>query len=103
MTEANIEQLKQQHGELHELSHAGETVIVKAPNRATWKRFRAQVIDESKRVVALEELVRSCVVHPEKAELEVMLDRKPGLVETFGKALGELAGAGDGQAEKKAL
>lgn len=102
MTQTEIDKLKAEHGELHELSHAGETVIVKAPNRPTWKRFRAQAQDEGKRLIAMEELLRACVVHPERSSLEAMLDRKPGLVEAFGKVLAELAGAGT-DVEKKAL
>lgn len=102
MTEDEIKKLKAEHGDLTQLDHAGESVIVKSPNRATWKRFRAQAQDEGKRIIAMEELVRACVVHPDRAGLEAMLDRKPGLVETFGKELAELAGASD-KAEKKAL
>lgn len=102
MTETDIQKLKAEHGALHQLDHAGEAVIVKSPNRATWKRFRSQAQDEAKRLIAMEELVRACVVHPERGELEAMLDRKPGLVESFGKVLAELAGAGT-DVEKKAL
>jgi len=102
MTNDELDKLKAEHGSLTQLSHEDESVIVKTPNRATWKRFRAQIMDESKRVIAFEELVRACVVHPERPALESMLDRKPGLIETFGKALSELAGAGE-KAEKKAL
>jgi hypothetical protein len=98
----DLEKLKSEHGALHEISHDGESVIVKSPNRATWKRFRAQAQDDGKRIIAMEELVRACVVHPERGELEGLLDRRPGLVETFGKALADLAGASD-KAEKKAL
>lgn len=102
MTPEKIEELKAKYGELHVLEHQGNEVIVTAPNRPTWKRFRSQILDDRKHDIALEELVRACVVYPDRATFDALLDKKPGLVETFGKAVTELAGSG-GNPEKKAL
>lgn len=98
-----LDALKAKHGEVHSLEHQGVTFIVIAPNRALWRRFRTQLLDDRKRQDALEHLLRDCVVHPAKEEVDRILDRKPGLVETFGKEICELAGGGGGEAEKKAL
>lgn len=98
-----VEELKTKHGELHELSApSGETVIVATPSKATWKRFQSQIHDERRRADAIEGLVRACIVHPANGDVELMLDRRPGLVETFGKVIVELGGAGQ-EVQKKAL
>lgn len=101
-TENEIEVLKTQHGQLHLLELDDEAVVAKAPTRALWKRFRAQTQDETKRLIAAENLVRDCVVWPAKNELEAMWERKPGLIESFGSELLELAGLSN-KVEKKAL
>ncbi len=98
----DVEALKAKYGPLSQLEAAGETFIVRSPTRDVWKRFRAQVMDEGKRTVAMDNLVRGCVVSPEMTEFEAVVDRLPGIVETLGKTLVEMAGAG-GEAEKKAL
>jgi hypothetical protein len=97
-----IEDLKQKHGEIHHLSHAGVDVVVKAPGRAEWKRFRALMADEKRRADSLETLLRDCIVHPDRSELDGILGRRPGLAETFGGKLVEIAGLSEG-AEGKAL
>jgi hypothetical protein len=97
-----IEKLKAEHGEIHLLRASGVEVVVKAPGRAQWKRFRAYVADERRRPDAVETLLRDCVVHPDAAALDAILEKRPGLAETFGNQVVELAGA-SGEAEKKAL
>lgn len=99
---ADIEALKAQHGKIFSLEVAGETFIAKNPSRDVWKRFRAQIMDEGKRVIAPENLVRSCIIDPPTDALDALLEQKPGLVESLSKALAESAGA-TGDAEKKAL
>lgn len=99
---ADIEALKAKHGRIFSLEVQGDTFIAKNPTRDVWKRFRAQIMDESKRVIAPENLVLACIVDPSGPELDALLEQKPGLVETLSKALSESAGA-TGDAEKKAL
>jgi hypothetical protein len=99
---AAIEDLKAKHGEVHQLSHAGVEVIVRTPGRAQWKRFRALTADEKRRPDALETLLRDCLLYPSLSDLDAILDRRPGLAETFGGQLVELAGL-SGEAEKKDL
>ncbi len=72
----------------------GETIAVVPPSRAQWRRFRVVGQDEVKRVDALEMLLRDCLVYPEAAAFEALLEARPGLVETFGEQVLELAGAG---------
>jgi hypothetical protein len=100
--EATVEKLKAEHGELHLLRASGAEVVVKPPSRAQWKRFRAYVADERRRPDAVESLLRDCVVYPDAAALDGILEKRPGLAETFGNQVVELAGA-SGEAEKKVL
>jgi hypothetical protein len=99
---ADVEELKAKHGALHSLSVGDAEVIVKAPRGEIWRRYRTQLLDEQKRIVATENLVRGCVVWPDKAGLDSMLDARPGLAEAFGRELVKMAGAGE-DVEKKAL
>ncbi len=77
-----------------ELKAGEDTIIAVPPSRMVWRRFKMTMQDERKRPDAFEVLLRDCVKHPEPAEIEAMLNRKPGLAETFGDSLCELAGAG---------
>jgi hypothetical protein len=98
-----IQQLKQEHGELHQLDHLGYTVVVKIPSRAAWKRYRHMMFDDRKQSEAPEALLRECIVWPSRDEVERMLLKRPGLSETFGGLLMEICGGKGELAEKKAL
>jgi len=97
-----IEKLKAEHGEVYLLEAAGVGVVVKAPTRASMKRFMALASREDRRYEALEALLRDSVVWPEAGELATILERKPGLVAPFGEQLVRLAGATE-EAEFRAL
>lgn len=99
----NVDELKAQHGDVVELSHAGRSIIVKRPSRAVWRKFQAKARGPGPLAQhdALEGLVRDCLVHPDPAGFDAMLEALPGLVATFGGELVELAGVG--ASEKKAL
>lgn len=91
---AIVADLKAKHGDdLRTLTAGGVTVIVKSPTRAVWTQFRAATADATKRVVALEQLCRSCIINPSPEDLGALFERKPGLAESFGSRLVELAGA----------
>jgi hypothetical protein len=95
-------ELKGKHPGAVALTAAGETVAVVAPTRPQWKRFRSTAVDEKRRPEALEQLLRDCLVYPDQAALTAILERKPGLAETFGAEVLELAGAG-AEVEKNAF
>jgi hypothetical protein len=73
---------------------SGKEYVVYAvrPTRALYKRFRKQVSDDRVKSEALELLVCECVVHPEPALFQAVLDEAPGLSETFGEKLLEVSG-----------
>lgn len=105
MDETQIEKLKAAHPgcKLIELTApSGEKIIVRSPSSADWKKFRADQSDDRKKLYAADGLLRRCCVHPDAQGLDAMLELKPGLVETYGVELVELAGMAEG-AEKKEL
>ena len=97
-----VAELKSKHGEVYLLEHLGEAVVVMRPTRPLVKRFRSQMADQNKRADALEYLVTDCIVWPDRKAVQAMLDRLPGLVETFGDAVLDLTGV-DKNIEKKVL
>ena len=97
-----IDELKAKHQDLTQLSQDETDILVKPPTRPQWKRFRAFMSDERKRPDAMEQLLRDCLVYPELTELDAMLERRPGLAESFGSSVVEMAGLTD-RVEKKVL
>jgi hypothetical protein len=82
---------------------SGESVVVRNVTRAEWNRFRTKTAaDDRKRFDLSEQLLFSCIVHPEKLEVESMLDRRPGLTETWFNGLMDVVGLAR-DLEKKAL
>lgn len=92
MDEATIEALKTKHGEIYEISACGETVIVRKPPKAAYNKYRTYLFDDERRHTAMEALLTDCVIYPDKESLFAMLDRLPGLAETFGSECARLAG-----------
>jgi hypothetical protein len=93
-----IEKLRAEHGpgKLHLLpdpSDEGEEIIVRPCTRPEWQRFQNGISDAARAGKALEQLIRDCLVHPSRADLDAMFDRRPGLADTWGKALAEISGA----------
>ena len=82
-----IDSLKAEYGEINAYPVAGYEFICRCPTDAIYKKFRTQIMDENKRMNASEELVRACVVWPEREEFSSILKKRPGIVETL---LGEL-------------
>ena len=102
LTDEQIQALKSKHGStLTLLSAANNHVVVRPPSRGEWKRYRTQMHDDAQRPDAAEHLLRACIVHPDSAQVEALLNRLPGLAESFGAAVLELAGRVE--TEKKAL
>ena len=84
------------------LSAGGYEVVAKAPGTAEMNMFRDLIASEKTKPRATERLLRACVLHPSQEELGAMLEKKPGLVESFGGKLVEEAGITE-EAEVKKL
>ena len=68
-----------------------DEVVVRPPDRQTWRRFKSELADEAKKPNAVENLLIGCTLLPDQAELAAMLDRKPALAELFGSKVVTLA------------
>lgn len=109
MTEDQIKELKEKHGKriavvpipATEWDEACE-IVVKAPPRGEYKRFRKMLFDDTEKADALETLAKACVIHPELQQFQKMLDDRPALAETVGGKAAELAGA-EGKVDAKKL
>lgn len=105
ITEEQIVKAQTSHpgATLHLLSNAdtGVDIIVKSPSEGEWKRFRTMQNDEGQRTLALRTLVLGCVVEPSIAEFTKVLGELPGLAETFGAELVEIAGVSRATTRRK--
>lgn len=101
MDERIIDEVKQKHGEVFLVAHAGREFLFRRATRGEWKRFRTAIFDERKRADALEQLVRSVIVHPSAEDFDAMLEKFPALGETIGEQVTEVAGGGKADEAKK--
>lgn len=97
-----IDKLKAEHGEIYAVGIAGTTIIVRPPSRAAFRRFADKAAGDSGRYAAMENLLRDCVVWPPLAELDALLERKPGIAAPIAERLVQLAGAAQ-EADFRAL
>jgi hypothetical protein len=107
MDDKTVEALKAKHPDVKLVvltAPGGEEVVVKKPDRIAFRRYRGAMMDDARRADANENLLRQCLVHPDAAAFEAMLDEAPGLSDTFSGKLLRIAGLGnETQVEKKAL
>lgn len=99
-----LAELKDKHGEVYKLKHAGVTVICRLPTEDEYDRWKDELEKErgKKPVTATERIFRQTCLYPEKADLSAILEKKRGLALTFGNAILELAGIGEGCSVEKA-
>lgn len=103
LSHEQIEQLKEQHGELHliEAPKTEQYVVVKHPTRHHMERFQNAASSAKKLPVAQRDLVLGVAVYPENGQLEATLERFPGLVQTFAHNILEIAGVDEDATAKK--
>lgn len=96
--QSTLDRIRSEHtGDLFHLPDPDDEqggIVVRLPTRAEWARFQSQLGDDKRISKAMEQFVRDCLVYPDKPAFEAMLDARPGLASTWGKTLGEKAGAG---------
>jgi hypothetical protein len=103
-----IEELKAKHpaDELHRLGGTKEIVVVKCPSAPLWEAMQDKVLDakstQPQRRAAAHNLLISCVVFPSAEKVAELLERKPGLLQTFTNQLSEIAGV-DNEARSEKL
>lgn len=102
MDAATLSELKSKHGTLFEYSPGGHTVLFRQANRQDYKRFKAEALDEKKKLIATENLCSACLVYPDRPAYESVLDRFPTLADKAAADLMEALGGAE-QLEKKVL
>ena len=101
MDQAVIDKLKAEHGELISVEIKNLEFIVRGPKKHEYAAFRSMSFDESKRSYATEDLVRACVVSPDKNEFEALLAQYPALPEVLGEHVMTLAKGSETSKAKK--
>jgi len=104
-----VEELKAKHGDdIHLLAMPkgiDGIVIVRTPTATEWDRLQDRIMDPrattaSKRA-ATQNILMDVLIHPSRAELGSLLERKPGLVQTLSNQLVGIAGVDpDASSEK---
>jgi hypothetical protein len=100
LADDELDRLREAHGEVIALVYQGQDIVLRAPNRGEYKRFRSASFSEKLRDTALEDLVRVMIVHPDKASVERLFERYPGFAESVSKPALELAGLVDVEIRK---
>jgi hypothetical protein len=108
LDQATIDKLKKDNAGV-ELLHVsapimGETyeAVLRTPGSGEWARFMAQNRDDARKAQSFAVLLAACRVWPDAPAFQVMLDKRPGLNETFGAKLTAAAGLAQ-EAEVKKL
>jgi|SRR6267142_5174914 len=83
----------------------GLMVLVRTPPLEAWDRMQDRILDPrattaSKRAAA-NNLLMDCLLYPTRGELEHLIEKKPGLLQTLSNQLTQIAGVeNELQAEK---
>lgn len=103
METAKIEELRSKFpgAELIELKSKSATVVARV-TKAEVDMFRELITGTSTKGRAMERFVRACVVYPSPDEVSTILNLRSALVEKWGEALLDAAGA-DEEVEAKKL
>jgi len=86
-----VTDLKTRHPDidLYALDTSAGAIVFRPPSRVAWKRFQAL----SGKPEAVEALACDCVLFPDRAGFQAMLERAPGIVVPITTKLVEYAGA----------
>lgn len=89
---ALIAKLKSEHGsDLRLVVTDDAEIVLRPPHKGEWAAFRAMAQEKDKKQFAQEDLSRACVIYPERAEFDKLLDKRPGLGDALSDVAGELA------------
>lgn len=93
-----IEELESMHKRIAVLRGVGDPpaweIVLRKPSRAEYKMFRAQIMNPAQAPDAQEILVRKCVVFPDAAGFDALLEDYPAIPEAASEAIKRLTGLG---------
>jgi hypothetical protein len=84
-----------------ETSACDRDFLFRRPTRAEYKRYRSKIFDVESRDSATEQLTRACVLYPDPAAFDALLEELPALGETVGAEVLKSAGVANAEAAKK--
>lgn len=103
-SEAQLAEVRAKHptASLHLLEFDDGAIVAKQPTPGEWKRFvTATLADRGQSANALETLVRSCLVWPDPAAFDALIEERPALIQRLGDKLSDIAGASENVRAKK--
>jgi hypothetical protein len=74
-----LEDLRAKHGDLYMVETEIGPVVFRGANRVEYRQWKSARDDDAKKFAADEILSRACVVYPDAAAFEAMLDKLPAL------------------------
>jgi len=83
-TQAQIDALKTEHGEVYEISNEHASIWIhknKLKIRGAYREYRKDRSDAERALVANEQLLRSLLVFPEPAQFDAILSEFPAITE----------------------
>ena len=92
LDEKKLDELRTKHGKLHIRAVDDTDFVLRAPSRLEYRKWKADIQDERKKLDASELLLLPCIVYPEPQDFQAMLDERPALADTLGLQLLEIAG-----------
>lgn len=93
LTPEKAAELRQKHGdELKKIKVAGQVFALRGPTSDEYQRFLDRSVDEKKRMQAIDELTRACIVFPDASALDVFFAKKPAAPTALSGHVLELAG-----------
>lgn len=95
------EKQKNPNVELLQLTSSSGEFVFKVPTSTELGPFRKRISDKDQRSGALEMLVRTCLVYPDRAGFDAAVTKRPMLIEKWGDALTDAAGGAEDVEVKK--
>lgn len=89
-----IDELKAQHGDnLYLLEACGFEAVFRGPTPELWKKLRAEAANQATELIADQNFVVGCLLHPGHPQLSEQASRTPAIYQRFSRELGRIAGA----------
>jgi hypothetical protein len=93
ITDVQLAELKAKHGEiLHVVTKYGDDVVFRVATFDEWTRFMVQLAEPGAKASAIQALVYSCAVFPERPVFDALVRARPGLLGKFGDEVAEHSG-----------